>query len=163
MIDKIDIRSVPEGEVCSLEVQLSQRRSKGSWDVTFLNRKPIQLPLLLSGKNGGVHLSYRGRYRFLCPKLHNIQKLFCRLSQIGQTDRFDRLEYFLCQSTRCLCYNLFHGDVPHFRSFLQGLNKFYHERRVPAIFICRSAPLGGAEPSPAGGSGLVISPRIILH
>ena len=55
---------------------------------------------------------------------------------------------------RCLCYNLFHGDVPHFRSFLQGLNKFYHERRVPAIFICRSA---------YRRPGLVISPRIILH
>ena len=55
MIDKIDVRSVPEGEVCSLEVQLSQRRSKGSRDVAFLNRKPIQLSFLLSGKNGGIH------------------------------------------------------------------------------------------------------------
>ena len=92
--------------------------------------------------------------------LHNIQKLFCRLSQIGQTDRFDRLEYFLCQSTRCLCYNLFHGDVPHFRSFLQGLNKFYHERRVPAIFICRSAPLGGRSPRLPAARGSLFLPEL---
>ena len=147
MIDKIDVRSVPEGEVCSLKVQLSQRRSKGSRDVAFLNRKPIQLSLLLSGKNGGVHLAYRSRYNLQSPSLHNIQKLFRGLSHVGQTDFFDRLENFLYQFTRCLCYNLFHGDAPHFRSFFALANKFYHERRVPAIFYFPLRPPGGGDPA----------------
>ena len=76
------------------------------------------------------------------------------------TDFFDRLENFLYQFTRCLCYNLFHGDAPHFRSFLQGLNKFYHERRVPAILICRSAPLGGRSPRLPADRGSLFLPEL---
>ena len=163
MIDKIDVRSVPEGEVCSLEVQLSQRSSKGSRDVAFLNRKPIQFSLLLSGKNGGVHLAYSSRYKLQRPSLHNIKKLFRGLSHVGQTDFFDRLENFLYQFTRCLCYNLFHGDVPHFRSFFAMSKQILPRKARPRYFYLPLRPPRGAEPSPAGGSGLVISPRIILH
>ena len=121
---------------------------------------PIRLPLLLSGKNGGNHLAYRSRYKLQRPSLHNIQKLFRGLSHVGQTDFFDRLENFLYQFTRCLCYNLFHGDAPHFRSFFALANKFYHERRVPAIFICRSAPLGGRSPRLPAARGSLFLPEL---
>ena len=115
---------------------------------------PIRLPLLLIGKNGGVHLAYRSRYKLQRPSLHNIQKLFRRLSHIGQTDCFDRLENFLYQFTRCLCYNLFHGDVPHFRSFLLWLTNFTTKGASPLSLF--------AAPS-VGGTGLAISPGINLH
>ena len=100
----------------------------------------------LCRENSGVHLADRGSQYLQCPVLQNGKKLFRCLSHVGHADFFDRFENFLYQSTCCLCYNLFYGDAPHFR-VCYGLNKFYHERRVPAIFICRSAPLGGGDPA----------------
>ena len=79
--------------------------------------------------------------------LHSIQKLFRCLSLVGRTDFFDRLENFLYQSTRCLCYNLFHGDVPHFRSFLLWLTNFTTKGASPLFLFAAPPPAGGGAPA----------------
>ena len=134
---------------------LAQALSRAAVPVSL----PIRLPLLLSGKNGGNHLAYRSRYKLQCPTFTAFKSSSAVFPSLDGPV-FSIVLKIPLPNFRCLCYNLFHGDVPHFRSFFALANKFYHERRLPAIFICRSAPLGGRSPRLPAARGSLFLPEI---